>query len=246
MSNETNVPSVASLIADPTRWAMLLMLLDGKALPAGELAYAAGVTAQTASAHLSKLLNGGVLQMEQQGRHRYYRLAGDHVADALEGLAAIRPRPRPRRRALSRNAYRLRFARCCYNHLAGQLGVGLTRALVTRGFLAPAPDKRFEITAAGTEWFSRIGVDVSALPAGRRGTARQCLDWTERDHHLAGPLGVELLTALVARGWLRRSDESRALHLTPKGRAELQRRLDITFTPSGDVAGAAEAGRAVD
>jgi DNA-binding transcriptional ArsR family regulator len=124
VSHLPSVAGVASLIADPARAAMLMALLDGRALPAGELAYAGGVTAQTASSHLAKLLDGGLVAVESEGRHRYYRLAGAHIAQALEQLAAIRPAEPVKRKALSPQGRELRFARCCYDHLAGQLGHG--------------------------------------------------------------------------------------------------------------------------
>ena len=227
MPSEPNVSAIASLIADPARAAMLIALLDGRALPAGELAYAAGVTAQTASSHLAKLLSGGFLAVEREGRHRYYRLAGSHVAQALEGLSAIRPVEPVRRMALSPKGRDLRLARCCYDHLAGRVGVAVAKGLQERLFLLPRAEKQFEVTPAGVEWFGHVGVDVEALKPTRRGLARQCLDWTERTHHLAGPLGVEFMRVMCASGWLRRSAESRAVHVTPKGRSELKRHLGV-------------------
>ena len=224
-----DITLVASLIADPARVAMLSALLNGCALPAGELACAAGVTPQTASAHLGKLLGGGLLACEAEGRHRYYRLAGPHVAQVLEQLAVLGPSEPPRRKALSREARHLRFARCCYDHLAGRLGVAVTQGLQARGFILPAPDKQFAITAAGGAWFARMGIDMAALKPTPQGLARQCLDCTERTHHLAGPLGVQLLAALCDAGWLRRSRESRAVQMTPKGIAGLKQQLGIAL-----------------
>jgi DNA-binding transcriptional ArsR family regulator len=230
MSVLPSVAETASLIADPARAAMLIALLDGRALPAGELAYSAGVTAQTASSHLARLLEGGLVAVEKEGRHRYYRLAGGHVAQALEQLAAIRPMGPVRRKAPTAEARELRFARCCYDHLAGSLGVAVTRALSSRAFLVPAPDKVFDIPPAGAEWFAGVGVDVAALKPTRRGLARQCLDWTEREHHLAGPLGAAFLNAMCEQAWLRRSAASRAVALTPKGRIEMKRRLGLDLS----------------
>lgn len=236
MSRHPAVSSAAFLIADPTRAAMLMALADGRAQPAGELAHAAGVTAQTASSHLAKLLAGGLLTVETQGRHRYYRLAGSHVALALENLASIASigsiasitaDGAPRRTPPSRTARELQFARCCYDHLAGSLGVAVTQALQDRELIVAAEDKQFEVTPAGTQWFDAIGLDVAALAPTRRGLARQCLDWTERRHHLAGPLGVELMSRLCAIGWLRRSKSSRAVQVTPKGWAGLKERLGV-------------------
>lgn len=227
MHPQPNVASAASLIGDPARAAMLMALADGRARPAGELAYAASVTAQTASSHLAKLLAGGLLVVEVEGRHRYYRLAGPHVALALENLASIGPIDVPRRKPLTREAQNLRFARCCYDHLAGRLGVAVTRGLEERSLLVAAADKRFEVTAAGAEWFAGMGLDIAKIKPTRRGLARQCLDWTERQHHLAGPLGVQFMRLLGANGWIRRSRSSRVVELTPKGRAGLRQRLGV-------------------
>jgi DNA-binding transcriptional ArsR family regulator len=217
----------AFLLSDPARAVMLTALLDGRALPAGELAYAARITAQTASSHLAKLLAGGLLALEVEGRHRYYRLAGPHVAQALEHLAAIRPEPQIRRRPLSPEAQRLRFCRSCYDHLAGKVGVALRCALEEREYLRAAENKRLEVTPAGSEWLARLGVEVCSLEPARSGLARQCLDWTERQHHIAGPLGVELLSALCACGWLRRGRQTRAVEVLPKGRQELRAQLGV-------------------
>jgi DNA-binding transcriptional ArsR family regulator len=227
MSRHPAVSSAAFLIADPTRATMLMALADGRARPAGELAYAAGVTAQTASSHLAKLLAGGLLSVETQGRHRYYRLAGSHVALALENLASIAPGATVHRMPRSREAQELQFARCCYDHLAGSLGVAVTQALQDRGFISAAADKQFEVTHDGMGWFSAMGLDVAALKPTRRGLARQCLDWTERRHHLAGPLGVELMSRLCVIGWVRRSKSSRAVQVTPKGWAGLKEQLGV-------------------
>lgn len=221
------VSSIAFLIADSARAAMLIALADGRALPAGELAYAAGVTAQTASSHLAKLLAGGLLTVETEGRHRYYRLAGSDVAQALEHLAALRPLETLRRKPLSREGRDLRFARCCYDHLAGQLGVAVTQALQERGYIAPATDKQFSVTHSGTEWFASMGLDVKALKPTRCGLARQCLDWTERRHHLAGPLGVQFMSLLCSNGWLQRSKSSRVVQVTPNGWAGLRKQLGV-------------------
>jgi DNA-binding transcriptional ArsR family regulator len=226
MSAVPNVSATATLIGDPARTLMLTALLAGRALPAGELAYAAGVSAQTASSHLAKLLSGGLLVVETEGRHRYYRLAGAHVAQAMEQLAAIRPPDTVRRKALSPEARRLRFARCCYNHLAGRLGVALTQALEVSSYIVPAADKRYDVTPSGARWLGALGLSLAALEPASRGLARQCLDWTEREHHLGGPLGVALTRVLCEQGWLRRAG-GREVKVTAQGRQELLRRLGI-------------------
>src|SRR5580698_10392058 len=227
MCSQPNIASTAFLIADPARANMLMALVAGRALPAGELAYAAGVTAQTASTHLAKLLDGGLVTVEAEGRHRYYRLSGAHVALVLENLAAIVPAGEVRRRPLGRDAQNLRFARCCYDHLAGQVGVAVTQALQQRGFIVAAQDKRFDVTATGLDWFGHIGLDMNQLRATRRGIARQCLDWTERQHHLAGPLGVQFMSALCTNGWMRRVNASRVVQVTPQGWVWLKEQLGI-------------------
>ena len=230
MCPHPNIASTAFLISDPARASMLMALVDGHALPAGELAYAAGVTAQTASSHLAKLLAGGLLSVETQGRHRYYRLAGSHVALALENLASIAPGVQGsavHRMPRSREARDLQFARCCYDHLAGSLGVAVTQALQDRGFISAMADKQFEVTHDGMGWFSAMGIDMAGLKPTRRGLARQCLDWTERRHHLAGPLGVAFMAQLCAKGWLRRLKNSRAVQVTPKGWAGLREQLGV-------------------
>lgn len=227
MTTQPNIAAVAFLIADPARVAMLSALLDGRARPAGELAYSAGVTAQTASSHLGKLLAGGLLAVETEGRHRYYRLAGPHVALVLETLASIGPAESVRRKPLTRDAQKLRFARCCYDHLAGRVGIAVTHGLLEKGFLIAAERKRFELTAAGAEWFDRMGMNTASIKPTRYGLARQCLDWTERQHHLAGPLGVHLTNLLFAEGCIRRSPSSRAVDVTPKGWKVLKEHLGI-------------------
>lgn len=237
MSFSAGFSTTASLIADPARAMMLTVLVDGRARPAGELAYAAGITPQTASSHLAKLLAGGLIVVETEGRHRYYRLAGSHVAQALEQLATIQPAAPVKRKALTAQARQLRFCRCCYDHLAGQVSVAIAAALVERDYLVAAPDKQFEVTAAGVTWFKGIGLDVGTVKATRRGLARQCLDWTERQHHLAGPLGVELLAVLCDNGWARRSKSSRAAEITPKGWIALKHHLGIDRTSIVDADG---------
>lgn len=228
MTITADFAAVAHLIADPARAAMLATLLDGRARPAGELARAAGITAQTASSHLAKLLDGGLLAVEVQGRHRYHRLAGPHVAEALERLAVIRPVVPPARpRAPNPEVEALRFCRSCYDHLAGRVGVGVTDALRKEGFLDDAPDRRFHVTPAGERWFASVGLEVGALRPTRRGLARPCLDWTERRHHLAGPLGDGLLEAFCRLGWLRRHAGSRRITVTPLGWAGLAEAFGI-------------------
>ncbi|GGF41314.1 transcriptional regulator [Aliidongia dinghuensis] len=238
MGAQENVATVAFLIADRGRAAMLMALADGRARPASTLAEIAGITAQTASSHLAKLLDGGLVAVETAGRHRFYRLAGPHVAHALEALATVGGATAggasgggaapARKRVVTLQQRQLCFARCCYDHLAGRVAVAITRGMLDRGFIAPADEQRFAVTGIGAEWFGRLGIDVTALKARRWGLARQCLDWSEQAPHLAGPLGVELMRRLSSDGWLRRRETSRAIEVTPKGWIGLRRELGLS------------------
>ena len=223
---EPNIASPAALIGDPGRAAMLQALMDGRAHPAGALAWAAGLTAQAASNHLARLVDGGLLTVEREGRHRYYRLANAEVAHALEALAVLAAPVRSLEQPRTPKARALRDGRCCYGHLAGRLGIAVTDALVDRGVIVPADDKLYEIPPAGRAWFEDLGLDLDLMRS-KRGAARQCLDWTERRHHLAGPLGVALLSRLVALGWVDADRSSRAVRLTALGRSELLARLGV-------------------
>ena len=232
---DANIATPAALIGDPTRAAMLQALQDGRAQPASALAWAAGVTAQAASNHLTKLVDGGLLAVEREGRHRYYRLASAEVAHALEALSILATPVRSLETPRSPKARALRDARCCYGHLAGRLGVRVCEALVARDLLRPGADKLYEVTLEGRRWFEDLGVSIDALRS-PRGVARQCLDWTERRHHLAGPLGVKLLAAMTAREWLVLEAKGRAVRLTPDGAQALQALLGISLEDEGRVA----------
>jgi DNA-binding transcriptional ArsR family regulator len=211
-----NIARIAALIGDHARAEMLTALLADRALTATELAGIAGVTKQTASAHLSKLLDAGLIGVEHQGRHRYHRLADRDVAQLLESLmgvafrtGAVRLRSSPREPAL-------RKARICYDHLAGELGVLAYEVLLDRQAFK-AKDGELELTDAGERWFVSFGIDVTAAVSRRRAACRPCLDWGERRHHLAGALGTALLERIYALGWARRAGESRVIAFTPPG-----------------------------
>lgn len=206
-----DIANFGELVSDPSRVAMLLSLMDGLARPASELADIAGVAKSTASFHLNRLLAGALVLTEPTGRHRYFRLAGDHVADALEALAlhAV-PRRRlersdPERQALSR-------ARTCYKHLAGQLGVAWLAAL-ERLRMIRLRDGALTLDPRGVARFESLGLKPVRWPAGK-----PCLDWTERRHHLGGALGVLLTEHLLGARWLARGKDGRALRITSIGR----------------------------
>jgi DNA-binding transcriptional ArsR family regulator len=208
---------IAAAIGDPTRARMLGALMDGASRPAGEIAQAAGVHASTASGHLARLVDEGLLSVQLQGRHRYYRVSDPDVASALEALSVLAERTAVDGK-WQREPYRsMKLARTCYRHLAGELGVQLFQALVAHGRLAGS-EAGYELTAAGRRWLERIGME--APPRGER-FAYPCLDWSERRHHLAGRLATSLLEHFVARRWLARTPRSRALKLTPQGKSEL-------------------------
>jgi DNA-binding transcriptional ArsR family regulator len=226
MIADAAVAPVAALVADRTRAAMLQALGDGRALPACDLALQGGVKAPTASAHLAKLVEGGLLRVERQGRHAVYRLASPQVARLLEALATLaRPVP-PGTFREARHGRDLRLARSCYDHLAGRLGVAVTEALVRAGGLR-ARGNTFVLGARGARALARLGVDVDAARAGRRAFARPCLDWSERRHHLAGALGAALLDRLLDSGWLERRPSGRALVVTERGWRGLQAALAV-------------------
>ena len=205
---------IGALLAEPARAAMLLALIDGTARPAGELARAAGVGAATGSAHLKRLLEGGLLAVQEQGRHRYYRLADDDVAALIETLAA--PRGRPVLPDPTGGDRPLRMARTCYRHLAGRLGVGLCDALLQQGYLLAA-SKGMRLQDNGAQALVQAGLDAARVQALLPLAGRSCLDWTERRLHLGGPLGVSLTDALLDAGWLRRRAGSRALQPSDDG-----------------------------
>ncbi|MGO1119063.1 ArsR/SmtB family transcription factor [Rhodovibrionaceae bacterium A322] len=215
MNDGPDIAEIATLIGDPARASMLTALMDGRALTATELSLIAGITPQTASAHLKKMAAASLLSLQQQGRHRYFRLASSEVAQALEALMVLSQKA-PRKRLPGPRDAAMRHARTCYDHLAGERGVAVTDALVKRGYLAPL-DQDFQVTAAGEIFFQDLGLDLPALQSKRRAFARQCLDWSERRPHLGGALGAALLTRFEAQGWMAREADSRRVTITAKG-----------------------------
>jgi len=226
-SPDPGVAEVAALIGEPARAAMLLALLGGEERSAGELALRAALAPNAASAHLSKLVAGGLLAVRVVGRQRLFRLAGADVARAVEALSVIAPPANIVALTQSRIAVDLRAARSCYDHLAGRLGVAVTDALVARGAIAPDDDCAYRLTAQGDAFFAALGVDVESARRARRHFARQCLDWSERRPHLAGALGASLRAAFLGRGWVARKSGSRALNVTPAGRGWMRSELEV-------------------
>lgn len=221
---EPRLASVAAIIADATRARMLCYLLAGDYASAGELARAASVSPATASGHLGKLLEADLIVCEQRGRHRYFRLKDDEVAHALEAMALIAERHTHQAAWANPARQRLRFARCCYGHLAGQLGVALFSELLARQWLAPVDDA-YHLTAPGRDGLGALGFEVDGLAKAQATSPQRltyrCLDWSERRDHLAGMLPKALLAQCLDKGWLRRHPGERALEVTPLGRQHL-------------------------
>ena len=217
MTTGAKMAVIASLVGESGRARMLIALMDGRALTATELAQLAGVSASTASGHLGKLTQAGLLAVLPQGRHRYFRLASPAVARLLEGIMVVAgeptsERPEPRVGRL------LREARTCYDHLAGRLGVALTDALVQKGAIELG-DEAGRVTEFGESFLQSFGISLSPPKRqSRRLYCRPCLDWSERRFHLAGVLGSALLARTLELGWIIRANEGRAVSVTPKGR----------------------------
>ena len=214
MASNATFARIAALAGDPARAGMLHALMDGRALTASELAGVAGITAQTASSHLARMTEAGLLTVEKQGRHRYHRLASPDVAHMMETIMQVASTLEPSQRRLTvgpRDAA-LRAARTCYDHLAGRLGVALADAMVAAGYAELGSDGGI-VTDAGIGFLGRIGIDVEALLAGRgkrstRVLCRPCLDWSERRPHLAGAVGAALCTHSLDKKWVRRLERN--------------------------------------
>jgi DNA-binding transcriptional ArsR family regulator len=227
---DPDIVPAAALIADPTRASILRSLLPDRPLAAGELARMAGVSAATASFHLAKLLEGGLIAVARQGRHRYYRLAGPEVAAAIEALGLISPALPVRTLRQSREAAALAEARTCYDHLAGRAGVELLDGMLRRGLIKEqssgrtdhgvTPSLRFEVTGAGAMVLGSFGLNIAELRRSRRHFAGSCIDWTQRRGHMNGALAAAITSRLFELGWIERAPES-------------QRRRSVRVTPAG-------------
>lgn len=223
-NDDAALSQIAGAIAEPARTKMLCALMDGHARTSTEMAVIAEVSASTASAHLARLKDDGLIKLHTQGRHRYYSLAGPHIAQAIEGLMVI---SRNSARAFVPNTpSRLQFARTCYDHMAGTLAVQLHDHFIAAGWLVG--DGTYSLTASGELTLLELGLDVTALRAQRRRFACACLDWSMRRPHLAGALGAALLQSAIRREWVTQDLDSRALGLTSKGRKALLDRFGIS------------------
>lgn len=220
MQSGPHIADIAALVGDPARANMLSALLDGRALTATELAYAAGVTPQTASGHLAKLADMGLLSPEKQGRHRYFRLATPLVARMLESIMAVAEAGPARYRPHWTGGDTLRAARTCYDHLAGRAAVAIADALIKRGHVELAEDGGV-VTPSGVALLTGFGIDLEAARKRRRTFCKPCLDWSERRPHLAGAVGAGLAERGFALGWFERVKDTRAVAITGAGRRGL-------------------------
>jgi DNA-binding transcriptional ArsR family regulator len=247
MSGDVDLASTAALIGDPGRAKVLRALADGRELPATVLAHEAGVAPSTASVHLAKLAEGGLVVAESRGRHRYYRLAGPKVARAMEALAEIAPAAPIRSLREGTKAEAIRKARTCYDHLAGRLGVAIMSALIADGDLtggdgrhvhtharedrpsAMGRDLDYRLTEHGEAKLTDLGVDVDHALAGPRAPIRYCIDWSEQHHHLSGALGAALAARLFELEWVKRLPRTRAVLVTDDGRRGLSEQLGVVL-----------------
>jgi DNA-binding transcriptional ArsR family regulator len=228
MDDEPDIPRIASLLADPARARILWTLIDGTTRPAGELAYAAFISAQSASAHLAKLVEGGLLRSEAQGRHRYFRIANAEVAGLIESLASVSASTRPRTLRsppLVRSMpSQFLHARTCYDHLAGEMAVKVLETMLKARWLT-AKGQDFVVTRLGAKQMAALDIDLAAARAERRAFARACVDLTQRRPHLSGALGAALLDVYLAQGWVQRTRRSRVVTITPKGHEAFRQRF---------------------
>ncbi len=244
-TSDLDIAALASVLADSARCKVLLALIDGRALPASVLADEAGVSRSTASSHLGKLTDSGLLTVETHGRNRYYRLAGPQVGALLEQLGQLAPSRPVRSLREGTRAARLRSARTCYDHIAGRLGVQVMTTLLERQVLiggdgrydpdrdshdalsSPGHEISYELTESGSDYLAGVGVE---LPTGRRPLIRYCVDWTEQRHHLSGGLGRAVFDRFLSGGWVKRVPRGRALTVTDDGRTALAERFGIEWS----------------
>jgi DNA-binding transcriptional ArsR family regulator len=211
------IAAIASVLSDPARAAILVTLLDGRARTAGELAFVAGITAPTASSHLGKLVDAGLIVVIPQGRHRYHRLVRPEAAQALEALTVLAAAQPRRPRTPGPRDHAMREGRTCYDHFAGHLGVALADALLAARCVVE-DGRDFRVTDEGERRLACLGVDVPVLRAERRAFCRRCMDWSERRPHLAGAIGAALTARCLSAGWVERIGETRGVRVTDAGR----------------------------
>lgn len=211
------VSKVAGLLSDPSRSKILIGLMDGNEHAASELALVANIRPQTASFHLKKIMDSGVIQVKKRGVHRLYSLKDSECASILESFLAVSPTPEINSFNQESSKHKIKLARTCYDHLAGELGVKITNALVENGIIIEADEKNYAVSDKGYTFFKEFGINVQEQQNKRRAFARRCLDWTERQHHVAGSLGNSIITRMFELQWLQRRENTRSLKLTNEG-----------------------------
>lgn len=226
MRGDADVATAAALLAEPARAALVLAVIDDGALSGSELAGRAGIAPSTASEHLARLVSAGFLETSKNGRHRYYRLADPAVAEAVEALVRIAPQPSVRSLREATRSELIRYARTCYDHLAGRVGVALAQGLERKRALR-RQDARLTLGPNAEAVFGSLGVDLAALDRQRRPLVRGCIDWSERDLHVAGGLGAALTERFIELGWIRRRVRNRSVEVTAEGEARLRTELGV-------------------
>ncbi len=225
---ENQFKQIAGLIGDPTRATIMWTLLDGKAFTATELAITADTSPQNISMHLNKLVQAGLLGVESQGRHRYYKFSGKDIAYAIEAMANLIPHPTTGKNQDTENISPIKHCRTCYDHLAGKVGVLITDSLLQQKIILDR-NNSFELSIKGQKWFSGLDINIDKLKQQRRFFLRPCLDWSERRHHIAGSLAASLLDKMLSSDWLRKTKNSRAIIITGKGQKKLYEYFKISL-----------------
>jgi DNA-binding transcriptional ArsR family regulator len=225
LSINPNLANVAGMVSDPSRAAILTVLMDNRFHSASELAYMARIKPQTTSYHLAKLMDANLITVENQGRHRYFQIKNSEVAQIMETLLILSPPVQIRSLKQSIEDKQVRYARTCYDHLAGYLGVEITEAFLKKGFIT----YEFELTEEGEAFLASFGVDMNQVRKKRRSFSHKCLDWSERRHHLAGALGNTILELFLELNWVKRLPNTRALEITPNGKKSLKEHLSLVF-----------------
>jgi DNA-binding transcriptional ArsR family regulator len=229
MNVNPNVAKIATLVSESSRAAILTVLLDGRFHPVNELAYMAGIKPQTASFHLTKMMNANVVAVEKQGRHRYYGILNEEVAQVMESLLSLAPPVEVRSLKQATEDKQIRFARTCYDHLAGSLGTQLKDSLIEKGFLSEEQHE-FLVTERGHEFFKTFQIDIEMSRKKRRSFSPKCLDWSERRHHIAGSLGNVILERLLELDWIQRLPNTRAIKITSEGKRGLKETFSIDIS----------------
>ncbi len=229
MDTAQTIASIGAIIGDPTRAIILTALLDGRAWTAGELAHHARVTPQTTSSHLKLLADSLLIKKDIQGRHHYFRLASPEIANILENLTLLASYRNEKTQQHSTTPDKLRHARTCYDHIAGQLGVKITEGMLDKNYLQKTDGKDYLVTEKGHAFFLSLGIDCALIKQQRRQFAYQCLDWSERQYHLAGALGAQLCSLFIQRKWLTKAPNSREIKVTREGQKQFQTLLSLSI-----------------